>query len=89
MTDTAEVPRLRLGLFLWLTGMSGVVAITVTMLTPLLREVTLPAPMWVIALASLAQSGGLLALAVWAGVALAPAVGLRAPAFEAAVTAAP
>lgn len=85
--DTAEVPRLRLGLLLWLTGMSGVIVITVTVLPQLLREVTLPAPLWVISLASLAQSAVLVALAVWAGVALAPKVGLRAPAFEAAVKA--
>lgn len=75
----AEIPRWRLGLLLWLAGMLGVVAITVT----------LPAPTWVISLAGLAQSALLLALAVWAGVALAPPVGLRAPVFEAAVTAKP
>jgi len=39
--------------------------------------------------ASLAQSALLVALAVWTGVALAPKVGLRAPVFEAAVTARP
>lgn len=88
-TDTADVPRLRLSLLLWLAGMLGVVVITVTVLPQLLREVTLPAPLWVVSLASLAQSALLVALAVWAGVALAPAVGLRAPAFEAAVTARP
>jgi membrane protease YdiL (CAAX protease family) len=67
--------------------MLGVVAISVTVLPQLLGEVTLPAPLWLISLASLAQSAILLALAVWAGVALAPKVGLHAPAFEAAVTA--
>jgi membrane protease YdiL (CAAX protease family) len=66
--------------------MVGVVVMTVTVLPQLLREVTLPAPLWVISLASLGQSAVLVALTVWAGVALAPAVGLRAPAFEAAVT---
>ena len=89
MIDTAEVPRLRLSLLLWLAGMLGVVVITVTVLPQLLGEVTLPAPLWVLSLASLAQSALLVALAVWAGVALAPEVGLRAPAFEAAVTARP
>jgi len=67
--------------------MLGVVVITVTVLPQLLREVTLPASLWVVSLASLAQSALLVALAVWSGVALAPKVGLRAPAFEAAVTA--
>jgi membrane protease YdiL (CAAX protease family) len=91
MTDTAEVPRLRLGLLLWLAGMLGAVVITVTVLPQLLREmpVTLPAPLWVLSLASLAQSALLIALAVWAGVAFGTKLGLRAPAFEAAVTARP
>lgn len=86
-SDSPQLPRLRLGLLLWIAGMLGVVVVTVTMLPQLLGELTLPAPLWVISLASLAQSSVLLALAVWAGVALAPKVGLRAPAFEAAVTA--
>jgi membrane protease YdiL (CAAX protease family) len=89
MIGTTEVPRLRLSLVMWLAGMLGVVVITVTALPQLLREVTLPAPLWVLSLASLAQSALFVALAVWAGVALGPAVGLCAPAFEAAVTARP
>jgi membrane protease YdiL (CAAX protease family) len=87
MHDAAQVPRLRLGLLLWAAGMLGVIVLTFTVLPQLLTKVVLPAPLWVISLASLAQSSILLALAVWGGVALAPAVGLRAPAFEAAVTA--
>lgn len=86
-SDSATTPRLRLGLLLWLAGMVGVVVVTVTMLPQLLGDVALPAPLWVISLASLAQSSVLLALSVWSGVALAPRVGLGAPAFEAAVTA--
>jgi membrane protease YdiL (CAAX protease family) len=66
--------------------MLGVVVITVTVLPQLLGEVSLPAALWVISLAGLAQSSFLVALAVWSGVVLAPKVGLRAPAFEAAVT---
>jgi membrane protease YdiL (CAAX protease family) len=84
--DSPKLPRLRLGLLLWIAGMLGVVVVTFTMLPQLLGELTLPAPLWAISLASLAQSAVLLALAVWAGVALAPKVGLGAPAFEAAVT---
>ncbi len=84
--DAARIPRLRLGFFLWLAGMFGVVVVTATVLPQLLGEVVLPAPLWVISLASLAQSALLVALAVWSGVALAPKVGLRAPAFEAAVS---
>ena len=78
--------RARLGLVLWLAGMAGVVIITVTALPRIFENVPLPAPLWMVSLASLAQSAVLLALAVWAGVALGPAVGLRAPAFESAVT---
>jgi membrane protease YdiL (CAAX protease family) len=44
----------------------------------------LPAPLWLIMLASVLQSALIVALAVWGGVALAPTVGLGAPAFEAA-----
>ena len=69
--------------------MLGAIVITVTVLPQLLRDVPLSAPVWVVSLASLAQSALLVALAVWAGVALAPKVGLHAPAFEAAVTARP
>lgn len=85
--DAVKIPRLRLSVLLWLAGMLGVVVITVTALPQLLGEMTLPAPLWMVSLASLAQSALLAALAVWSGVALAPKVGLRAPAFEAAVTA--
>ena len=84
-SDTAVPSRFRLGLVLWLAGMLGVVVVTTTVLPQLLVETVLPAPLWVISLAGLAQSALLVALATWAGVALAPAVGLRAPAFEAAV----
>jgi membrane protease YdiL (CAAX protease family) len=88
-TLTGAVSRMRLGLALWLAGMLGVVVVTTTVLPRLLAEVELPAPVWVLSMASLAQSATLLGLAVWAGVALAPAVGLRAPAFEAAVSGRP
>lgn len=85
--------RWKLGLLMWGIGLTGVVALTVLVLPGLIaslpemvgREMPpLPFPMWALPLVSLAQSGLLLALAVWAGVALSPAVGLRAPAFEAA-----
>lgn len=66
--------------------MIGAVAVTLTVLPQLSKEVPLPAPLWLIGLAGLLQSGVLLALAVWAGVALARPLGLRAPVFEAAAT---
>jgi membrane protease YdiL (CAAX protease family) len=71
--------------------MVGSAAITTMVLPQLLQQLqaSLPAPIWAISLASLVQSALLLALAVWAGVRLAPSVGLRAPAFEAAATGRP
>jgi membrane protease YdiL (CAAX protease family) len=66
--------------------MLGVVVVTVTALPQLLRDVQLPAPLWAITLAGLGQSALILALAVWSGIALAPKVGLRAPAFAAAAS---
>ena len=87
--DSAAVPRLRLCLLLSLAGMLGAVVITATVLPQLLGEASLPAPLWVISLASLVQSALLVVLAAWVGVALAPKVGLRAPAFEADVTSRP
>jgi membrane protease YdiL (CAAX protease family) len=74
----------RLGTLLWLASMLGAVTLTLLVLPQLSAEIPLPAPSWLIALAGIAQSGVLLALATWAGVALTPKVGLRAPMFEAA-----
>ena len=87
MTKTPiQVPRLRLSLLLWVVGMLGVVAITVTLLPKLLEGEVLPMPLWMLTLLSLGQSAIVVALVVWAGVALAPAVGLDAPVFGAAIT---
>jgi membrane protease YdiL (CAAX protease family) len=71
--------------------MVGSAAITAMVLPQLLGQVQepLPAPLWVLSLAGMAQSGLLLALAVWAGVGLSPSVDLHAPAFEAVVTGRP
>ncbi|MBC8645794.1 MAG: CPBP family intramembrane metalloprotease [Thermoanaerobaculia bacterium] len=83
------VPRLRLALLLWLASMFGAVSVAVMILPRLGAEMPLPAPLWLIALASVLQSGLLLALATWAGVVLAPKVGFRAPLFEAAASRCP
>ena len=85
-TDTAPIPRLRVGILLWLAGTLGAVTVAIGVLPPLSAKMPLPAPLWLIMLASVFQSALLVALAVWGGTALAPAVGLRAPAFEAAAT---
>ena len=83
-TDTAPIPRLRVGILLWSVGTLGAVTVTVGVLPQLSAKVPLPAPLWLITVASVFQSALLVALAVWAGMAFAPAVGLRAAAFEAA-----
>ena len=76
---------LRLGLLLWVAGMIGAVVLTLPVLPQLLSQHPLPAPLWLLTLASLAQSAVLIGLAVWAGTTLSAAVGLRAPVFEAAL----
>lgn len=81
---TTPIPKLRLGILLWSAGTLGAVAVTVGLLPQLSANMPLPGPLWLIMAASFSQSALLVALAVWGGVALAPAVGLRAPAFEAA-----
>lgn len=85
-TDTAKSPRLRVGILLWSAGTLGAVTVAVGVLPRLSANMHLPGPLWLIMLASVFQSALLVALAVWGGTALAPALGLRAPAFEAAAT---
>ena len=82
----------KLGLLLWGAGLLGVIAMVglvfprlIETLPEMLGDEPLPLPPGMLVVLSLVQSSVLLALAVWAGVALSPAVGLRAPAFEAAV----
>lgn len=79
--------RWRLASTLWLAGMVGVVALNWLVLPDLIARQPLPQPlpmpMWALQLLSGVQSGVLLALAVWAGIALAAKLGLHAPAFEA------
>ncbi len=65
--------------------MLGVVVLTVTVVPQLMADMALPVTTWVVMLVSSVQSALLVALAVWLGVVLAPKVGLRATAFEAAV----
>lgn len=84
--NAIRFPRLKLGLLLFLAGMLGVVALTVTVLPQVLGDASLPVPSWLVLVASITQSGLLVAFVVWLGVSLAPKVGLCAPAFEAAVT---
>ena len=82
--ETSTFPRRRLGILLWSAGTLGAVAVTVTVLPMLSGTMPLPGPLWLILMASFFQSALIVALAVWIGVALSPAVGLRTPVFEAA-----
>lgn len=77
--------RLKLAAGLWLAGMAGVVALSWTVLPQLLARSPAEVPVQVALAASILQSAVLVALAAWAGVVLAPSVGLRAPVAEAAV----
>ena len=79
-------PRLRLGAALWLAGMAGVIVLSLMVIPQLLERAPRSVPLGVALAASVAQSGLLLALAVWAGVALSRQVGLGAPVFEGALS---
>lgn len=78
-------PRLRLGVALWLDGMAGVAAISFAVIPQLLLSAPEQVPAGLAIAASLLQSGALLALAVWVGVALSKPLGLGSPVFEAFV----
>ncbi len=70
--------RLRLGLLLWLAGMTGVIAMSVLFVPQLVSQLPdIGMPMWVLVTLSILQSSAILALAVWAGTALTPSVGLH------------
>lgn len=77
--------RLPLAVAMWLAGMLGVVVVVLWVLPSLVAGRALPVPFWLLSAIGLVQGAVFLALAVWAGVALAPKVGLRAPVFEALV----
>ena len=80
------VSRLHQGAVLWIAGMLGVVVLTLTVVPQLLAQAHSPLPQGVLLAASLAQSGVLLALAVWMGIALSAPLGLHAPVAAAAVS---
>ncbi|HBX37321.1 MAG TPA: CPBP family intramembrane metalloprotease [Pseudohongiella sp.] len=81
-----RTPHLRFGLYLWLAGMLGVVTLSIMVIPQQTADAVLPAPLWLLILISILQSGVLLAIAVWLGVRLAPQVGLKADAFRAVAT---
>ena len=69
---------------IWLAGIPGILTISWLVLPSMLEGRALAASPAIVSIASAAQSALLLALASWAGVKLAPQVGLHAPVFEAA-----
>lgn len=79
-------PRLSLGATLWLLAMIGVVVLALTVLPQLLAKSHQQVSLTVAITASVVQSGVLLLLAVWVGVALSKPLGLGAPAIEAALS---
>ncbi len=77
--------RLRLGAVLWLGAMAGVVVLSLTVIPQILENAPQQVPIGVAIAASMLQSAVLVALAVWAGVALCRPLGLGAPVIEAAL----
>jgi hypothetical protein len=81
-----ENPKLRLGATMWLFAMIGVVVLSFTVIPQLLAKSPRQVPLGVALAASVVQSGVMLLLAVWVGVALSKPLGLGAPAVEAALS---
>ncbi len=77
--------RLRLGITLWMLAMLGVVSVSLTVIAPLLERAPKAVPLVTAVAASVVQSGVLVALAVWCGVALGRPLGLGAPVLQAAL----
>jgi membrane protease YdiL (CAAX protease family) len=86
---TTRPPSLRFAALLWAPATLGAAAVAASVLVQIAPTTPLPAPLWLLVVASTVQSGLIIALAVWAGVAFAHQVGLRAPAFEAAAAGRP
>ncbi len=82
-------PQWRLGVILWSLAMLGVAVLAYTLLPQLVSKAPQPVALNVAIIAALAQSGILLMLAVWGGVALARPLGLGAPAIQAALRGSP
>lgn len=89
MSPLVESSGWKLGLAIWAAGMIGVIPATFIMLPDLIAQrLHRPprVPIWVGSLLSCAQAAVVMTLLVWAGVVLAPRVGLHAPAFAALVS---
>jgi hypothetical protein len=71
---------------MWLAAMAGVVVVSLTVIPQILDNAPQDVSVGLVVAASMLQSGVLVALAVWAGVALSRSLGLGAPVFEAALS---
>lgn len=74
---------------LWCAGLPGVLALVWAITQSVPAAQPLPAPLWVIGLVSALQNTLLLVLATFAGVRLAPRIGLAAPILSAWLSAQP
>ncbi len=74
---------MKLGVTLWLAAMIGVLIVTFTIIPQLHARAEARVPIWIAIGASTVQSALIVALAVWAGVALSKKLGFGAPAIEA------
>ena len=74
---------------LFCAGLPGIAAVVYFIVPSLLDGHPTSIPLWVLQLAVGLQSCVILVLAVWTGVALAPKLGLRSPAFQALASAQP
>lgn len=79
-------PLPALGALIWLLAMSGVVVATLLVVPQFVSGMELKVPLGVLLAASIAQSGLLVAVAVWVGLTLSRQIGLGAPALEAVVS---
>ena len=84
--DPLNNPKLRLEAALWFAAMLGVLIVTFTVIPQLHARTAARVPLWIAIGASTLQSAILVALAVWAGVALSKQLGLGAPAIEASLS---
>lgn len=78
--------RLRLGATMWLLAMAGVVVLAFAVIPQMLARSHQHVPLSVAVTAAIVQSGILVLLTVWAGVAFSSPLGLGAPVIEAALS---
>ena len=83
---TTSISHKRLFCLIWLSGLPGIAAVTWLVLPGLVAGRSLPVPVWVLQIASTAQSAILLAAASAAGAFLAHRVNLSAPFYSAITT---